>query len=105
MSCLVQPGASYHESPTRTSSLPSRLTSAIATPSERNLPSMVVFFQEIGEPTSAPRAAAPRSTRMVSPGAALFQLRTSIMVDPHERALGSAKASTEEAHAMKLRWP
>ena len=39
----------------RTSSLPSLLTSAIATPSERNFPSIVVFFQEIGEATSAAR--------------------------------------------------
>src|SRR4051794_2218222 len=57
MSCLTQAGASYHESPISTSGLPSLLTSATATPSERNLPSIVVFFQETGVSLSAPSAA------------------------------------------------
>src|SRR5258708_6781573 len=64
MSCLAHDGASYHESPTRTSSLPSLLTSATETPSERNLPSMVVFFQETEVPLSSP--AAPTVIRSIA---------------------------------------
>src|SRR5260370_42485459 len=40
-------GASYQQSPTMTSSLPSLLTSATPTPSERKLLSRTIFFQEI----------------------------------------------------------
>src|SRR2546423_1200455 len=47
MTCIFQFGASYQTSPTRMSSLPSLLTSATATPSERNALSTTVFFQVI----------------------------------------------------------
>ena len=56
------------------SSLPSLLTSATATPSERNLPSITVFFQEMGEESSADLAADTRRTTIVSPSAAFLQL-------------------------------
>src|ERR1051325_7737037 len=39
-------GASYQQSPTITSSLPSLLTSATPTPSERKVRSRTIFFQE-----------------------------------------------------------
>src|SRR4051794_5282556 len=49
MSCPAQDGASYQESPIRMSGLLSRFTSATATPSERNLASITVFFH-VGSP-------------------------------------------------------
>src|SRR6516162_9679149 len=45
MACGFQSGASNHHSPVTTSILPSLLTSAMATPSERNLVSTTVRFQ------------------------------------------------------------
>src|SRR5688572_26008287 len=48
-SCGFQSGASYQYSPLSTSTLPSLLTSAVATPSDRNLVSSTVFFQEMFE--------------------------------------------------------
>src|SRR5687768_15626649 len=45
MKCIFQSGAAYQTSPVRMSVLPSLLTSATAAPSERNLRSIVVFFQ------------------------------------------------------------
>src|SRR4051812_41152693 len=53
MSCFAQRGASYHESPMRRSGLPSLLTSATATPSERNFPSTTVFFHDSGSAAEA----------------------------------------------------
>src|SRR5579884_900993 len=47
MRCGFQCGASYHNSPVRMSILPSRFTSATATPSERNRLSSTVFFQRM----------------------------------------------------------
>src|SRR5262249_31288398 len=57
----------YHASPLRMSSLPSLLTSATATPSERNTLSIWVFFQEMTTSSlslssgAATRRGAPRS--------------------------------------------
>src|SRR6516162_267690 len=45
MACGFQSGASNHHSPVTTSILPSLLTSAMATPSERNFLSTTIFFQ------------------------------------------------------------
>src|SRR4051794_16773615 len=63
MTCIFQSGASYQTSPTRRSILPSLLTSATATPSERNVLSRTVFFQVIlnlpGFGAAAPPGASP----------------------------------------------
>src|SRR5687768_16906335 len=56
-SCGVQSGASYQYSPLSTSIFPSLLTSATATPSERNFRSRTVFFQVIWWPGGAGGAA------------------------------------------------
>src|SRR3984893_5977106 len=64
-------GASYQQSPTMTSSLPSLLTSATPTPSERKLLSRTIFFQEIvigpsgflSEPTASNRVCDRASKR------------------------------------------
>src|SRR3954453_15474759 len=87
MSCLVQDGASYHESPMSTSSLPSLLTSAIATPSDRNLPSITVFFHETGVSLAPPSAAVEAVVRRVAarPRAAVVQIRMSMIVSPRGR--------------------
>src|SRR5579883_2291749 len=45
---FLKSGPSYQTSPTRMSILPSRLTSATATPSERNALSMTIFCQPTG---------------------------------------------------------
>src|SRR5260221_13192822 len=74
MSCFSHLGASYHESPIRTSCLPSLLTSATATPSERNLPSMTVFFQETGDSLSAPTAEAAIRSIADQPRAAVVRV-------------------------------
>src|SRR3954452_24013978 len=81
MSCLAQDGASYHESPMRMSSLPSLFTSAVATPSERNFPSIVVFFQEIRPP--APGSEAPAEIeRIAEMPRKVAQFRTPMVVSP-----------------------
>src|SRR5947209_6106033 len=86
MSCLAHDGASYHESPISTSGLPSLFTSATATPSERNLPSMVVFFHETGVAlsSSAPAGRADRR-RADRPRAALVQVRRPMLEIPSGR--------------------
>src|SRR6516225_1242116 len=76
MLCLYHEGPSYHESPISTSSLPSLLTSAIATPSDRNLPSITVFFHETGEDLSSPRAKVIVSRTADNPRAAVVPIRT-----------------------------
>src|SRR5262245_48437147 len=76
MPCLTHEGASYQESPFRTSSLPSLLTSAIATPSDRNLPSITVFFHETGEGLSSPWAEVIVSRTADNPRAAVVPIRT-----------------------------
>src|SRR5690348_4435958 len=53
MACGFQSGASNHHSPVTTSILPSLLTSAMATPSERNLVSTTIFFQVMSAAAAA----------------------------------------------------
>src|SRR6185436_6177669 len=81
MSCFVQDGASYHESPISTSSLPSLFTSAVATPSERNFPSIVVFFQEIRPPAPGSEASTEVDRIAAMPRMAA-QFRTPMVVSP-----------------------
>src|SRR5262249_55391594 len=62
ISCIFQSGASYQTSPIRMSGFPSLLTSATATPSERNFRSTTVFFQVIcGGSLSAPKVSRGRA--------------------------------------------
>src|SRR5437868_14149533 len=82
MSCLVQEGASYHESPMSTSRLPSLFTSAIATPSERNLPSITVFFHETGVSLSPPSAEAVVRKIADKPITADVKILTPMIVRP-----------------------
>src|SRR4051812_35707983 len=84
MSCLVQDGASYHESPISTSSFPSRFTSAIATPSERNFPSITVFFHETGV-GSSPMAAEAVASNKADRARPVVQVRMSMILSPRVR--------------------
>src|SRR5690349_9570506 len=94
MSCFVQDGASYHESPISTSGLPSLLTSPTATPSERNLPSMVVFFQVTGGPSSAPAVSVVESQTADQPKTAIVRMHTPMLIVPVE-SLGQATPTVE----------
>ena len=89
MSCLAHDGASYHESPISTSSLPSLFTSAIATPSDRNLPSITVFFHEMGVSLSPAWAEAIIRKIADKPSPAVFQIRAFIDRESLKRLPGA----------------
>src|ERR1700679_4137015 len=84
MSCLLQPGASYHESPIKTSSLPSLFTSPIPAPSDRNLPSTTAFFHEIGLSDSPARMGAVAGRMVKEPRTVVRKVRISMIVDPSD---------------------
>src|SRR5262245_31302941 len=62
MGCIFQVGASYHASPVMMSILPSLLTSAMVTPSERNFLSRTVFFQVMAGFFLSPLGASARES-------------------------------------------